>query len=105
MNLRYLNNLSCRRIYTMKHTITNLKKFETLYSELGYSVRYEKGNFNSGYCIVQDRKVVVVNKFFSTESRINIMLEILDKVLVDPQKLSEKSLEFFNKIVPQKADV
>lgn len=86
----------------MKHTITNLKKFETLYSEIGYTVRYEKGNFNSGYCIVQDRKVVVVNKFFSTESRINTLFEILDKVLVDPNKLTEKSRDFFNQIIPNK---
>ncbi|MFN7119880.1 MAG: hypothetical protein ACK4TA_24005 [Saprospiraceae bacterium] len=75
----------------MKYTTTTLKKLETLFEELAYTVRYEKGNFQSGYCVVQDKKIAVVNKFYDTEGRINCLLEILQSLEVDAAQLSEKS--------------
>lgn len=81
-----------------KYTTYALKKLETLFEELEYSVLYEKGNFQSGYCIVQQRKVVVINKFFETEARINTLLEILGLIEVNEEKLSEASLKFLEKV-------
>jgi hypothetical protein len=81
-----------------KYTTYALKKLETLFEELEYSVLYEKGNFQSGYCIVQQRKVVVINKFFETEARINTLLEILGIIEVNEEKLSEASLKFLEKV-------
>ena len=75
----------------VKYTTHFLKKLETLFSELDYTVRYEKGTFQSGYCIVENRKVAVVNKFFDTESRINVLLEVLGVIDYTEEKLSEKS--------------
>ncbi len=75
----------------MKYTTTTLKKLETLLEELAYTVRYEKGNFQSGYCVVQDKKIAVVNKFYDTEGRINCLLEILNSLEIDATQLSEKS--------------
>lgn len=77
----------------MRYTQTTLKKLEELFGELDYAVRYEKGSFQSGYCIVESRKIVVVNKFFDTEARINCLLDILSKMEFDPETLSEKSRE------------
>lgn len=59
-----------------KHT---LKKLETLAKELGYKVRYEKGNFQSGYCLVEHQRVAIVNRFYDTEGRINVLLDILSQ--------------------------
>lgn len=81
-----------------KYTTYALKKLETLFEELEYSVLYEKGNFQSGYCIVQQRKVVVINKFFETEARINTLLEILGLIEVKEEKLSEASRKFLEKV-------
>lgn len=77
----------------MRYTQTSLKKLEDLFAELDYSVRYEKGNFHSGYCIVEHRKIAVLSKFFDTEARINCLLDILSKLDYDPEQLSEKSRE------------
>ena len=77
----------------MRYTQTTLKKIEALFEELNYEVRYEKGNFQSGYCLVENNRVAVVNKFFDTESRINTLLDILSKFDVDTTALSEKSRE------------
>lgn len=81
-----------------KYNNYTLKKLETVFEELGYSVLYEKGNFQSGYCIVEQRRVVVVNKFFETEGRINTLLEILGQIEPGESALSESSLKFFKKL-------
>ncbi|AEE51704.1 hypothetical protein Halhy_3853 [Haliscomenobacter hydrossis DSM 1100] len=82
----------------VKYTTHFLKKLETLFSELDYTVRYEKGTFQSGYCIVENRKVAVVNKFFDTESRINVLLEVLGVIDYTEEKLSEKSVKLLKGI-------
>lgn len=82
----------------VKYTTHFLKKLEGLFSELDYTVRYEKGSFQSGYCIVENRKVAVVNKFFDTESRINVLLEVLGVIEYSEEGLSEKSLKMLKAI-------
>lgn len=81
-----------------KYTNHNLKKIEQILEETGYTIRYERGNFNSGYCLVEKNKVVVVNKFFETEARINSLLEILSTLEIAEDLLSDKTLEFYRKI-------
>jgi hypothetical protein len=88
----------------MRYTTTTLKKLEDVFSELDYSVRYEKGSFQSGYCIVESRKIAVVNKFFDTEARINCLLDILNKLEYDPELLSEKSRDLVGKWQKQQDD-
>jgi hypothetical protein len=82
----------------VKYTTHFLKKLETLFTELDYTVRYEKGNFQSGYCIVENRKVAVVNKFFDTESLINVLVEVLGTMEYSEEKLSEKSIKLLKGI-------
>jgi len=77
-----------------KYTKTTLKKLEDILATQDYKVRYEKGNFNSGYCIVENRKMAVVNRFFDTEGRINTLLEILANTEIDESLLDEKQLKF-----------
>ena len=81
-----------------KYTKHSLKKIEQILEETGYTIRYERGNFNSGYCLVENNKVAVVNKFFDTDARINSLLEILSTIEVAENLLSEKTLEFYKKI-------
>lgn len=85
----------------MKLTKQNLKKTEALLEDMGYIIRYEKGNFQSGYCLVQDRKVVIINKFYETDARLNCLFSILEEVEVPIETLSEKSLKFYKRIEEQ----
>lgn len=64
----------------IKFTKHFLKKLEELLSELGFVLRYEKGNFQSGYCLVEHRNILVVNKFFDTENRIQVIIEIIQQL-------------------------
>ncbi len=81
-----------------KYTKHSLKKIETILEDIGYTIRYERGNFQSGYCIVENRQVAVVNKFFDTEARINCLLEIISSIEIDENLLSDKSADFYKKV-------
>ncbi|MCC6280727.1 MAG: hypothetical protein IT262_09010 [Saprospiraceae bacterium] len=81
----------------MRYTQTTLKKIEDLFGELDYTIRYEKGNFQSGYCLVENRRMAVVNRFFDTEARINCLMEILNNIEFQPDVLSDKSRELIEK--------
>lgn len=83
----------------LKSSKSNLSKLEQLFAEQDYTIRYEKGNFQSGYCIVENKRVVVINKFFDTEGRINCLLDILSLIIVMEEQLSDKSLTFFKHIL------
>ncbi len=81
-----------------KYTKHTLKKIEDLFGELKYTIRYERGNFQSGYCIVEHRQIAVIYKFFDTEARINCLIEILDTVEVTDDMLTEKMAQFYKKL-------
>lgn len=78
----------------IKYTPAFLRKLEDLLSELGYVLRYEKGNFRSGYCILRDTRVVIVNKYFTTEGKINSLTDIIRQIDVDPEPLDKKHRKF-----------
>ena len=80
-----------------KYTPNTLKKIEDIFSETGFVVRFEKGNFKSGYCILKDKKVIVVNKYFDTEARINALVEILPQIEIQEELLSDESKSFYEK--------
>nr|MBA3673585.1 hypothetical protein [Chitinophagaceae bacterium] len=61
----------------MKYNQSILNRLEKVIEEAGYVVRYERGSFQSGYCILEEKKVVVLNKFLNIEGRINTLIELL----------------------------
>ena len=75
-----------------------LNKMEDIFSESDYILRYEKGNFKSGYCIINDSKVVVVNKFYSLEGKINCLLEILKTIDFNTENLNPKNLKLYTEL-------
>ena len=77
-----------------KYTPAYLKKLEDLLKDNGYDVRYEKGNFKSGFCILEAKKVVVINKFSTIESRIQSLIEIVN-TLVQQGKIEQNHKQLF----------
>ncbi|MFT5772974.1 MAG: hypothetical protein ACI9ZX_002378, partial [Algoriphagus sp.] len=41
---------------TIKYTKHFLDKLENLFTETDFMLRYEKGNFKSGYCVLNESK-------------------------------------------------
>ena len=85
----------------LKYTNYTLKKLETIFEEQEFTVRYEKGSFQSGYCWVKNQSIVILNKFFDTEAKINCLIDILGQIDVKEDKMSKKSAQFFHKMLPQ----
>jgi hypothetical protein len=83
----------------MKYTQTTLDKLETIVEEAGYILRYERGTFQSGYCILEQKKVVVLNKFLQTEGRINTILDLIPQLAIRAELLSEDSKKIYKEII------
>ncbi|MFN7792055.1 MAG: hypothetical protein ACK5NM_05845 [Cyclobacteriaceae bacterium] len=75
-----------------------MTKLEDLIAESDYIMRYEKGNFKSGYCLLKEQKIMIVNKFFAMEGKINALLDILKNVELDTSKFSEKNLKLYEEL-------
>ena len=88
----------------MKYTQHNLDKIEKLIEEGGYVIRYERGTFQSGYCILQDKKVVVLNKFFQTEGRINTLIDLLPQLVINIDALTHESQKLYEELVSVDTD-
>jgi len=79
----------------IKYTKHFLDKLENLFAETEYMLRYEKGNFKSGYCVLNESKIVIVNKYFPLEGKINALVDILIELNLNPQDFSSKSNQDF----------
>ncbi|MBM3412891.1 MAG: hypothetical protein FJY19_05875 [Bacteroidetes bacterium] len=83
----------------MKYTQTTLDKLEAIPEQAGYVLRYERGTFQSGYCILESKKVVVLNKFLATEGRINTLIDLIPQLQIDPGHLSEESARLHKEVL------
>lgn len=78
-----------------KKKILQLKDvFETL----GYKLRFEKGHFNAGLCVVHDKKVIVINKFFDEETQLQTLQSIFEQIEFDQSKLNQQQLDLLKKL-------
>ncbi|WKZ58421.1 MAG: hypothetical protein QY309_11130 [Cyclobacteriaceae bacterium] len=82
----------------IKYTVPFLTKLEDMIAESDYTLRYEKGNFKSGYCLLRDQKIIIVNKFYTTEGKINALLDILKTVELETTRFTEKSQKLYEEI-------
>ena len=69
--------------------------------ECGYIVRYERGSFQSGYCILEDKKVVVLNKFLNPEGRINTLMDLIPSVKINYEMLTKDSQKMYDEVIHQ----
>lgn len=82
-----------------RYTQSYLTKLEDLFKNAGYKVRYEKGNFKSGYCILEDKKVIVINKFVEVETKINFFMNIVEEVKINVEELDEENQQIYQSII------
>ncbi|MDF2456714.1 MAG: hypothetical protein K0R51_2707 [Cytophagaceae bacterium] len=82
----------------VKYTQNFLNKLEDIFAESDYILRYEKGNFNSGYCLLKETKIAIINKYFPLEGKVNSLIEILKQITLDDAKMSDKNKKFYQEI-------
>ncbi|NSL89985.1 hypothetical protein ECE50_024300 [Chitinophaga sp. Mgbs1] len=86
----------------IKITPGNLTKLEKIFEDAKYVLRFEKGSFTSGYCILEHKKVVVINKFLNLEGRINTLLDIISTLPLDEELLTAESHKLYKQILNSK---
>jgi len=79
---------------TLSYTQHTLDKLEALIKTLGFKLRYEKGNFKTGSCILEKDRIVIVNKFSNLESKINSLADLIQRSETDENLLDEKQKAF-----------
>lgn len=87
----------------MKYTQNTLDKIERILDEVEYVVRYERGNFQSGYCILESKRVVVLNKFLQLEGRINTLIDLIPQLNIDPEILSPEVRKTYEDVLARHA--
>ncbi|MCB0513457.1 MAG: hypothetical protein KDC60_03405 [Bacteroidetes bacterium] len=88
-----------------RYNTATLQLIESIFKQNKYVVRYEKGSFQSGYCVLQDKRVVVINKFYDTESRINALVEIFQQLELTNTDFDEKQMKIFSELAQRKLEI
>jgi hypothetical protein len=83
----------------MRYNQSILNKLEKILSEANYVLRYERGSFQSGYCILENKKVVVLNKFLNTEGKINTLIDIIPSLKLTYEFLTVDSQKMYDEIM------
>ena len=83
----------------MKYNPLTLNKLEKIINEAQYVLRFERGNFQSGYCILEKRKIIVLNKFLSVEGRINTLIDLIPQLSVNLDLLTYDSQKMYEELM------
>ena len=83
----------------MKYTQTTLDKLESIPEQSGYVLRYERGTFQSGYCVLEEKKVVVLNKFLQLEGRINTLVDLIPQLEINTDLLTDDTKKLYLGII------
>jgi hypothetical protein len=70
-----------------------IQELKALASQLGATVRFEKGDFKGGYCILKDSKVIVINKMANLQRKAFILSMALKELGVDDVYINPKLRE------------
>jgi hypothetical protein len=84
---------------SIKFNVATLNRIEKIIEDAGYVVRYERGTFQSGYCILEQKKVIVLNKFLQIEGRINVLIDILPNLTIYTEGFTPVQLKFYEDLM------
>ena len=90
---------------SVRYTKNFLNKLEEIISESNYMLRYEKGNFRPGYCLLRDKKVAIVNKYYPLEGKINALLDLVNDIHPDIIQLSDKNKKLYLELTQSRLQI
>lgn len=77
----------------VKYTKNFLDKLENIFAASEYILRYEKGNFKSGYCVLKENKIVIINKYYTLDGKINVLLDIIKELGFNPNDFGDPKIQ------------
>lgn len=70
-------------------TAKRLRRLERVLAAAGFTVRYERGQFRAGACVVHERRVIVVSRFFDPEARLRALEALAPTLQLDPGAVAD----------------
>ncbi len=71
-----------------------LSELEQLASNCGIVIRYEKGDFDGGYCVLKEERLIVINKRLLLARRASVLAQGLAEVGIDEMYLKPAVREY-----------
>ena len=71
-----------------------LKELELLASSSGIAVRYEKGDFEGGFCVLKAERLIVVNKKLPPSKKSSVLAQGLAEIGIEDRYLKPAIREF-----------
>lgn len=68
---------------------TILEELEKFVRDLGITLRYERGDFEGGYCVLKEQKMIVINKIANTQKRISLLAQSIVEIGIDESLMSQ----------------
>jgi hypothetical protein len=75
-----------------------IQDLRSIADQLGATVRFEKGDFKGGYCLLKESKVIVINKNANLQRKAMILSVALKELGVDDIYLNPKLRELIEEM-------
>ena len=75
-----------------------IQDLKGLAAQLGAEVRFEKGDFKGGYCLLKDNKVIVINKMANLQRKVMILCMALKELGIDQIYLTPRIREIIDEM-------
>jgi hypothetical protein len=79
-----------------------IQDLKALAQQLGAEVRFEKGDFKGGYCLLKESKVIVINKMMNLQRKVMILSAALKELGVDQIYLNPRMREIIDEMAEMK---
>ena len=76
-----------------------IQELKELATQLGATVRFEKGDFKGGYCLLKDSKVIVINKLANLQRKAMILSTALKELGIDQIYLTPRMREIIDEML------
>jgi hypothetical protein len=71
-----------------------IKELEDLAEKSSIALRYEKGDFDGGYCVLKTERIIVINKRLAPQKRTSVLAQALAEVGIEEVYLKPAVREF-----------
>jgi len=71
-----------------------VKELESLADSSGITVRYEKGDFEGGFCVLKAERLIVVNKKLAVSKKASVLAQGVAEIGIENRYLKPAIREF-----------
>lgn len=75
-----------------------IQELKQIAFQLGAEVRFEKGDFKGGYCLINENKVIVINKMANLQRKVIVLSMALKELGIDKIYIKPKIREIIEEM-------